>query len=119
MLERKAKVIIWDISQENIDETLSGFSNKGDVFGYKVDVSDDSFKGVEAIIQSMTLAERKNPDLINGSRRKRIADGSGKNISDVNQLMKQFDDMRKMMKTMNKMQAGGKPMRGMPFGMKR
>jgi signal recognition particle subunit SRP54 len=74
-----------------------------------VDLDDDAFKGVEAIIQSMTKEERGNPKIINGSRRKRIADGCGKNITDVNQLLKQFGDMSKMMKMMQS--SGGK--RGM------
>ncbi|WP_339606068.1 signal recognition particle protein [uncultured Roseivirga sp.] len=72
-----------------------------------LDIDDDSFKPIEAIIKSMTKAERTNPDLIDGSRKKRIASGSGRTIQEVNNLMKQFADMRKMMKTMNKM-GGGK-----------
>jgi len=71
-----------------------------------IDVDDDSFKPIEAIIKSMTPEERANPDVINGSRRKRIATGSGTSIQEVNNLMKQFGQMRKMMKAMNKM--GGK-----------
>lgn len=63
-----------------------------------IDIDDDAFKGVEAIIFSMTPQERENPVLLNGSRRKRIATGSGTSIQDVNRLIKQFDDMRKMMK---------------------
>jgi len=63
-----------------------------------IDIDDDAFKGVEAIIHSMTPDERENPALLNGSRRKRIASGSGTSIQDVNRLIKQFDDMRKMMK---------------------
>ncbi len=63
-----------------------------------VDIDDNSFKGVEAIIRSMTPRERENPQLLNGSRRKRIAEGSGTSIQEVNRLIKQFDDMRKMMK---------------------
>ena len=66
-----------------------------------VDIDDDAFKGVEAIIFSMTEAERENPKLINGSRRRRIATGSGTNIQEVNNLMKQFDSTRKMMKMMS------------------
>lgn len=83
-----------------------------------IDISDDAFKGIEAIINSMTPAERKTPDIINGSRRKRIASGSGTDIQQVNQLLKQFEEMRKMMKTFSKMQ-GGMPrgmMPKMPFG---
>ena len=71
-----------------------------------IDIDDDSFKPIEAIIRSMTIQERENPDLINGSRRKRIADGSGTTIQEVNNLLKQFNQMKKLMKTMNKM--GGK-----------
>jgi signal recognition particle subunit SRP54 len=73
-----------------------------------VDISDDSFKGIEAMINSMTPLERANPDLIDQSRRKRIAKGSGKDIADVNAFMKQFDQMKQMMKTMNKMPMGGR-----------
>ena len=82
-----------------------------------IDISDDAFKGVEAIINSMTPFERANPDEIDGSRRKRIAKGSGKDISEVNAFMKQFEQMREMMKMMNKMPMG-RMMPGMP-GMKR
>ena len=69
-----------------------------------VDVDDDSFKGIEAIINSMTKFERRNPKSLNGSRRKRIALGSGTDITQVNQLIKQFSQMSKMMKMM---QGGG------------
>lgn len=69
-----------------------------------VDIDDDAFKHIEAMINSMTLDERQNPDIINGSRRKRIANGSGRTVQDVNALLKQFNDMRKMMKMM---QSGG------------
>ncbi len=68
-----------------------------------VDIDDDSLKPIEAIIKSMTPKERENPSIINGSRKQRIANGSGTSVQDVNQLLKQFDQMRKMMKTMNKM----------------
>lgn len=66
-----------------------------------MDIDDDAFKGVEAIIYSMTPTERENPAILNGSRRKRIAKGSGTNITEVNRLLKQFEDMRKMMKTLS------------------
>ncbi len=69
-----------------------------------IDIDDDAFKHIEAMINSMTLKERQNPDIINGSRRKRIATGSGRTVQDVNNLLKQFTDMRKMMKMM---QSGG------------
>ncbi len=65
-----------------------------------VDVDDDAFKGIEAIILSMTPKERVQPDLLNGSRKKRIAAGSGTNIQEVNKLVKQFDGMKKMMHMM-------------------
>ena len=71
-----------------------------------IDLDDDSFKPIEAIIRSMTIEERNAPEIINGSRRKRIAEGSGTSVQEVNNLIKQFGDMRKMMKTMNKMGAG-------------
>jgi len=81
-----------------------------------VDISDDAFKGVEAMINSMTPYERANPDIINQSRRSRIAKGSGKDMAEVNAFMKQFEQMRQMMKMMNKMPLGRMP--GMP-GMRR
>ena len=65
-----------------------------------VDVDDDAFKGIEAMIKSMTIEERSNPKILNGSRRKRIANGSGTSIQEVNQLIKQFGQMGKMMKMM-------------------
>ena len=66
------------------------------------DLSDKNLVWVEAIISSMTLNERKNPSIINGSRRKRIADGSGRPVQEVNALLKQYKQMKTMMKTMNK-----------------
>ena len=79
-----------------------------------VDINDDAFKGIEAIIYSMTPEERENPDMINGSRRLRIAKGSGTNIQEVNKLIKQFDDTRKMMKMMGNKEQMAKLMRSMP-----
>ena len=67
-----------------------------------LDIDDDAFKGIESIIRSMTPMERENPDILNGSRKKRIANGSGMDIQEVNKLIKQFDDTRKMMKMVNK-----------------
>lgn len=78
-----------------------------------LDINDDSFKGIEAMINSMTPAERADPDLIDGSRKKRIAKGAGKDIQEVNNFMKQFEQMRGMMKNMNKMGAFGRMMPGM------
>jgi signal recognition particle subunit SRP54 len=82
-----------------------------------IDISDDAFKGIEAMINSMTPYERNNPDVIDGSRRKRIASGSGKDVAEVNAFMKQFEQMRQMMGQMNKMK-GMMPGMGMgaPFG---
>lgn len=85
-----------------------------------VDIDDDAFKGVEAIIHSMTPEEREEPALLNGSRRKRIAKGSGTTIQDVNKLIKQFEETRKMMRMMgNKknMMNMAKQLKGMRGGM--
>jgi signal recognition particle subunit SRP54 len=82
-----------------------------------VNIDDNSFKPIEAIIRAMTLQERENPDVINGSRKNRIALGSGTSIQQVNQLLKQFSDMRKLMKTMNKMGGGKRALSTLnPFG---
>lgn len=72
-----------------------------------VDINDDAFKGIEAMINSMTPAERRNPELLNPGRKSRIAAGSGKDIQELNQFIKQFEQMKHMMKTMNKMPMGG------------
>ncbi|MEX2463133.1 MAG: signal recognition particle protein [Balneolaceae bacterium] len=77
------------------------------------DLSEDTFKPIEAIISSMTPEERQNPDLLNGSRRRRIAKGSGTTVREINELMKQFDQMKKMMKTMSKMGKMGRAMEGL------
>lgn len=82
-----------------------------------IDISDDAFKGIEAMINSMTPYERNNPDAIDTNRRKRIAKGSGKDIAEVNAFMKQFDQMRQMMGQMNKLKGMGMPGMGMPGGM--
>jgi signal recognition particle subunit SRP54 len=79
-----------------------------------VDIKDDAFKHIEAIIQSMTPAEREKPELINGSRRARIAKGSGQSIQEINKLMKQFEDTRKMMRMMQDKGAMMKMMKNMP-----
>jgi signal recognition particle subunit SRP54 len=75
-----------------------------------MDMDDDAFKGIEAIIQSMTPEERKDPKVLNGSRRKRIAQGSGTNVQEVNKLIKQFSETRKMMKKMKNGKGGMKNM---------
>jgi signal recognition particle subunit SRP54 len=74
-----------------------------------LDINDDAFKGIEAMINSMTMEERRNPDLINPSRKARIARGSGKDLNELNQFLKQFDQMKQMMKMMNKMPMGRMP----------
>ena len=78
-----------------------------------LDMDDDAFKGIEAIINSMTPSERANPTLLNGSRRKRIADGSGTTVPEVNRLVKQFDETRKMMKMMTSGKGKGAQMPNM------
>lgn len=78
-----------------------------------VDINDDSFKGIEAMINSMTPAERADPDLIDGNRKKRIAKGAGKDLNELNAFIKQFEQMKGMMKNMNKMGAMGRMMPGM------
>jgi signal recognition particle subunit SRP54 len=81
-----------------------------------VDIDDDAFKGIEAIIHSMTPGERSDPKTINANRKKRIAKGSGTTIQEVNQLMKQFNQMSKMMKMMQG--GGGRKMMQMMQGMR-
>ena len=78
-----------------------------------IDIDDDAFKGIEAIIRSMTKAERARPEIINTSRRQRIAKGSGTNIQEVNRLLKQFEETRKMMKAATSMKNPMKMMRAM------
>jgi signal recognition particle subunit SRP54 len=73
-----------------------------------LDIQDDAFKHVKALIQSMTAKERENPRLLNGSRRRRIAEGAGRPVREVNDLLKHFEQMKKTMRQMNKMQGGGK-----------
>jgi signal recognition particle subunit SRP54 len=79
-----------------------------------IDVDDNAFKSIEAIILSMTLHERENPEVLNGSRRQRIATGSGTSIQEVNRLIKQFEDTRKMMRIMSDKGQMAKMMRNMP-----
>lgn len=114
---RKNKFDFADFKQQL--EQIKKMGNLKDLMGMipgvgkqmkDIDISDDSFKGIEAMINSMTPAERADPDLIDSSRRKRIAKGSGKDISEVNAFMKQFEQMRDMMKNMNKMNMFGKMM---------
>jgi len=79
-----------------------------------VDVPDDAFKSIEAIISSMTQYEKENPDVIQQSRRLRIANGSGTKVEEVTKLLKQFEDMRKMMKQFSNPAAAAAMMKGMP-----
>ena len=83
-----------------------------------VDINDNSFKGVEAIIQSMTILERRNPEMLSPSRKQRIAKGAGKDIGEINAFIKQFDQMKQMMKMMNGSMPGG-PMGGKMPGLRR
>jgi signal recognition particle subunit SRP54 len=82
-----------------------------------MDIDDDAFKDIEAIIFSMTPQEREDPKILNGSRRKRIADGAGSNIQEVNRLIKQFAETSKMMKMMTS--GGGRKAMNMMNNMKR
>lgn len=91
----------------NMKEMLSMIPGVGKAMK-DVDIDDNSFKPVEAIIRSMTNDERENPDKLNASRKTRIAKGSGTDIQQVNQLLKQFEGMKKMMKSMNKMGGGSR-----------
>lgn len=83
------------------------------------ELDEETFKPIEAIINSMTPEERRHPDILNGSRRRRIANGSGTTVREINQLIKQFEQMKKMMKTMSKsgkISQAMQGLKGMPFG---
>ncbi len=82
------------------------------------DINEDSFKKIEAIIYSMTPEERTNPGVLNGSRKKRIAKGSGNTVQEVNQFLKQFEQMQKMLKTLSKLSSAGRAFKGLPFNRK-
>jgi signal recognition particle subunit SRP54 len=116
--EKEAKKLQKKIAQNKFDfddfysqlQQIKKMGNVKDLMGMipgmgkamkNVDIDDDAFKGIEAIIQSMTPAERGNPDLLNGSRKKRIAAGSGNNIQEVNKLIKQFNETKKVMHMMS------------------
>ena len=90
---------------------LPGMSQIGDI-----DIPEDAMKKPEAIIRSMTKKERRNPSILNASRRKRIAAGSGTTVQDVNQLIRQFEDMKKQMKTMMNMTRGKRGRFRFPMG---
>ncbi len=135
--EKEAKKLQKKIAQNKFDfddfyqqlQQIKKMGNVKDLMGMipgmgkamkNVDIDDDAFKGIEAIIQSMTPAERGEPSLLNGSRKKRIATGSGTNIQEVNKLIKQFNETKKVMhmmsnkKNMAKMMRQMKGMKGMP-----
>jgi signal recognition particle subunit SRP54 len=86
----------------NIKDLMGMIPGMSKMMG-EIDIDDNAFKPIEAIINSMTPYERSNPDIINGSRKKRIADGSGTTMQEVNNLLRRFEDMRKIMKKMNTM----------------
>ena len=123
-LEKKIKKNQFDF-QDFMDQMqqIKKMGNLKDLMGMipgmckamkNVDINEDAFKGIEAIIQSMTPAERTNPELINPSRKNRIARGSGKSLQEINAFLKQFEQMKQTMKMMNNMPSGGFPgMRGM------
>ncbi|MFM7359375.1 MAG: signal recognition particle protein [Sediminibacterium sp.] len=123
-LEKKIKKNQFDF-QDFMDQMqqIKKMGNLKDLMGMipgmgkamkNVDINEDAFKGIEAIIQSMTPAERTNPELINPSRKNRIARGSGKSLQEINAILKQFEQMKQTMKMMNNMPSGGFPgMRGM------
>jgi signal recognition particle subunit SRP54 len=124
-LEKKIRRNKFDFADFKMQlEQIKKMGNMKDLLGMipgvgkqikDLDINEDSFKGIEAMINSMTKAEREDPDLIDMNRKKRIAKGAGKDISEVNAFMKQFEQMRDMMKGMNKagMFGGGKMMPGM------
>jgi len=122
-LEAKIRKNKFDFADFKMQlEQLKKMGNMKDMLGMipgmgskikDIDINEDSFKGIEAMINSMTPEERADPDLLNGNRKKRIAKGSGKDIQEVNNFMKQFEQMRGMMKNMNKMGAFGKMIPGM------
>ena len=134
--EKQAKKLQQKISSDKFDledfyEQIQKIKKMGDISDLvgmipgagnaikDADLSEDSFKPIEAIINSMTPEEKHNPEILNGTRRRRIASGSGTSVREINELMKQFDQMKKMMKTMNKMGSMGRAMEGLknlPFG---
>ncbi len=135
--EKEAKKLQKKIAQNKFDlddfyqqlQQIKKMGNVKDLMGMipgmgkamkNVDIDDDAFKGIEAIIQSMTPAERGEPTLINGSRKKRIAAGSGNKVEEVNKLLKQFNETKKMMHLMSNkknMMSMMKQMKGMRGGM--
>jgi len=135
--EKEAKKLQKKIAQNKFDlddfydqlQKIKGMGNVKDLMGMipgvgkamkDVDIDDDAFKGIEAIIQSMTPKERAEPSIINGARKKRIANGSGNKIEEVNKLLKQFNETKKMMHLMSNkknMMNMMRQMKGMRGGM--
>jgi signal recognition particle subunit SRP54 len=122
-LEAKIRKNKFDFADFKIQlEQIKKMGNMKDMLGMipglgskikDIDINEDSFKGIEAMINSMTPEERADPDLIDTNRKRRIAKGAGKDITEVNAFMKQFEQMRDMMKNMNKMGAFGKMIPGL------
>ncbi|MEX1000530.1 MAG: signal recognition particle protein [Crocinitomicaceae bacterium] len=135
--EKEAKKLQKKIAQNKFDfddfygqlQQIKKMGNVKDLMGMipgmgkamkNMDIDDDAFKGIEAIIQSMTPQERSEPDVLNGTRKKRIASGSGTSVQEVNKLIKQFNETKKVMhmmsnkKNMAKMMQQMKGMKGMP-----
>ena len=125
--EKKAEKLRSKITSDKFDlndfleqlEQIKKMGDIGDLVGMipgmskqikDTEIDNDAFKPIEAIINSMTEAERSDPSILNGSRRRRIANGSGTKVRDVNELIKQFDQMKKMMKTMSKFGKMGRAM---------
>ena len=117
-LEKKIKKNQFDF-QDFLDQLqqIKKMGNLKDLMGMipglgkamtDIDISDDAFKGVESIIKSMTPAERQNPDIIDMNRKKRISKGCGRDMTEINQFFKQFDQMKSMMKNMNNMPSLGR-----------
>ena len=123
-LEKKIRKNQFDFEDFKVQlEQIRKMGNLKDLMGMipgvgkqikNLDINDDAFNGIEAMINSMTVEERRNPDIIDPSRKQRIAKGSGKDLTELNQFLKQFQQMKDMMKMMNKMPMGRMPGMGMP-----
>ena len=124
-LARKAKTA--DLTLEDFLDQMQSMKKMGGIKsmldmipglqGKNIDVDENAMKKPEAIIRSMTPQERRNPGILNASRRKRIAAGSGTTVQDVNQLIRQFDQARQMMKQMTQMKGKGRLRMRLPRGM--
>ena len=123
-LEKKIRKNQFDFEDFKVQlEQIRKMGNLKDLMGMipgvgkqikNLDINDDAFNGIEAMINSMTVEERRNPDIIDPSRKQRIAKGSGKDLTELNQFLKQFQQMKDIMKMMNKMPMGRMPGMGMP-----